>query len=189
MAAPFKCPHVGGDFTFGQEANVNSLDENTSGTISTHDVALNIFEQLITRDEKNRVVPDIADSIQQSPDGMTYTFPLRTGVKFHNGKTMTSADVLASFDRFRRVALGRGSLDNVAGYEAPDAKTFVVHMKKPQPTFLETLSAFSFPVIESVPPLSVMLVAEGASPGMTPTPSTLPFLLIGSFAPPSGVTN
>jgi peptide/nickel transport system substrate-binding protein len=147
MAAPFKCPHVGGDFTFGQEANVNSLDENTSGTISTHDVALNIFEQLITRDEKNRVVPDIADGINASADGMTYTFPLRQGVKFHNGKTMTSADVLASLDRFTRVGLGRGSLDNVASYEAPDANTLVIHMKKPQPTFLETLSAFSFPVI------------------------------------------
>jgi peptide/nickel transport system substrate-binding protein len=147
IAAPFKCPHTGGEFTFGQEANVNSLDENTSGTISTHDVALNIFEQLITRDEKNRVIPDIADSINESGDGLTYTFPLRAGVKFHNGKPMTSTDVVASFDRFKRVGLGRATLDNVASYEAPDAGTFVIHMKKPQPTFLEQLSAFSFPVI------------------------------------------
>ena len=43
-AAPFKCPHVGGDFVFGQEANVNSLDQMTSSTISTRNIAMNIFE-------------------------------------------------------------------------------------------------------------------------------------------------
>ncbi|MBV9976890.1 MAG: hypothetical protein JO105_16000, partial [Hyphomicrobiales bacterium] len=47
-AAPFKCPHTGGDFVFGQEANVNSLDQMTSSTISTRNIAMNIFETLMT---------------------------------------------------------------------------------------------------------------------------------------------
>jgi len=50
-AATFKCPHVGGDFVFGQEANINSLDQMTSSTISTRNVAMNMFEALMTRDE------------------------------------------------------------------------------------------------------------------------------------------
>ena len=43
-AAPFKCPHVGGNFVFGQEANINSLDQMTSGAISTRNISMNIFE-------------------------------------------------------------------------------------------------------------------------------------------------
>ena len=50
-ADPFKCPHVGGDFVFGQEANINTLDQMTSATISTRNIAMNIYESLMTRDE------------------------------------------------------------------------------------------------------------------------------------------
>src|SRR5579862_9056770 len=49
-AEPFKCPHVGGDFVFGQEANINTLDQMTSATISTRNIAMNIYESLMTRD-------------------------------------------------------------------------------------------------------------------------------------------
>ena len=57
LAEPFKCPHVGGDFVFGQEANINSLDQMTSATISTRNIAMNIFETLMTRDENNQPDP------------------------------------------------------------------------------------------------------------------------------------
>jgi len=48
-AEPFKCPHVGGNFVFGQEANINTLDQMTSATISTRNIAMNIYESLMTR--------------------------------------------------------------------------------------------------------------------------------------------
>ena len=60
-AEPFKCPHVGGNFTFGQEANINSLDQMTSGTISTRNIAMNIFESLMTRDENFSPILELAD--------------------------------------------------------------------------------------------------------------------------------
>ena len=66
-AAPFKCPHVGGNFTFGQEANINSLDQMTSGTISTRNIAMNIFESLMTRDENNNPILELAASMAESP--------------------------------------------------------------------------------------------------------------------------
>ncbi|MCW3475569.1 ABC transporter substrate-binding protein [Limobrevibacterium gyesilva] len=147
LAAPFKCPRVGGDFVFGQEANVNSLDQPASNTISTRNVAMNIFETLITRDENNNPIPDLADSYTESPDRLTYTFKLRNGVKFHNGKPMTSADVVASFDRYARLGLERGMFKNVDKWEAPDASTFIIRMKEAQPTFIELLSSFSVPVV------------------------------------------
>ena len=55
-AAPFKCPSVGGEFVFGQEANINSLDQMASSTISTRNIAMNIFETLMTRDENNNPI-------------------------------------------------------------------------------------------------------------------------------------
>jgi peptide/nickel transport system substrate-binding protein len=113
IAAPFKCPHVGGTFTFGQEANVNSLDMMTSSAISTRNIAMNVFETLVTRDENSRPIPELADSITESPDGLTYTFKLRQGVMFQNGKPMSSADVLASFERYQRVGLQRSTFDNI----------------------------------------------------------------------------
>jgi peptide/nickel transport system substrate-binding protein len=146
-AAPFKCPHVGGDFTFGQEANINSLDQMTSSTISTRNIAMNVFEALMTRDENFNPINDLAASVTESPDHHTYTFKLRQGVHFHNGKPMTSADVVASFDRYAKVGLERSMLANVDRWEAPDADTFVIHMKKPQPTFLIALSSFSVPIV------------------------------------------
>ena len=146
-AATFKCPKVGGTFTFGQEANVNSLDQMTSNTISTRNIAMNIFEALTTRDENNNPILDLAESMTEAPDRMSYTFKLRPGVKFHNGKAMTSADVAASWDRYSKVGLDRQIFDSVAGWEATDPMTFVVKMKQAQPTFIEKLSSFSIPVV------------------------------------------
>src|SRR3954462_574404 len=87
-AEPFKCPHVGGNFTFGQEANINSLDQMTSGTISTRNIAMNMFEALMTRDENFNPILDLAAAVTEAPDHLTYTFKLRQGVHFHNGKEL-----------------------------------------------------------------------------------------------------
>ncbi len=147
MAETFKCPKVGGTLTFGQEANVNSLDQMTSSTISTRNIAMNIFEALTTRDENNNPILDLADSLVESPDKLTYTFKLRPGVKFHNGKPMTSTDVAASWDRYAKVGLDRQVFDPVKSWEATDPMTFVVHMKAASPTFVEKLSSFSIPIV------------------------------------------
>ena len=85
LAEPFKCPHIGGDFTFGQEANINGLDPMASGTISTRNVAMNMFESLMTRDEDFSPIPELAASLTEQPDHLTYTFKLRRGLRFHNG--------------------------------------------------------------------------------------------------------
>ena len=146
-AKPFTCPHRGGDLVFGQEANVNSLDQHASNTISTRNIALNIFESLITRDEVNRPAAELAESWTESPDRLTYTFPLRRGIRFHNGKEMTSADVAASFDRYAKVGRDRANLANVDRWETPDPHTFVIHMKQAQPTFIEAMSSFASPIV------------------------------------------
>ncbi len=166
-AEPFKCPHVGGNFTFGQEANINGLDQMTSGTISTRNIAMNMFESLMTRDENFNPILELADAMAETPDHLTYTFKLRQGIRFHNGKEMTSADVVASFDRYARIGLYRSSLANVDRWDAPDKYTFVIHLKKVQPTFLEILSAFSAPIViipaedKDDPPMQLKTIGTG----------------------------
>jgi peptide/nickel transport system substrate-binding protein len=146
-ANPFVCPRTGGDLVFGQEANINTLDQMTSGTISTRNIAMNIYETLMTRDENNNPILELASSMTEAPDHLTYTFKLREGIVFHNGKKMTSADVAASFDRYAKVGNQRSILNNVAGWDAPDPATFVIRMKISQPTFIEALSSFNVPIV------------------------------------------
>jgi peptide/nickel transport system substrate-binding protein len=146
-AEAFKCPHLGGDIVFAQEANINTLDQMTSSTISTRNIAMNIYESLMTRDENNHPILELAEAMIEAPDHMTYTFKLRRGIHFHNSKLMTSADVIASFDRYSRIGNQRSTLNNVGHWDAPDADTFVLHMKLSQPTFIEALSSFSSPIV------------------------------------------
>ena len=70
-AAPFKCPQMGGDFVFGQEANINTLDQMTSSTISTRNIAMNMYESLMTRDDNNNPILELAESMTESPDHLT----------------------------------------------------------------------------------------------------------------------
>ncbi len=57
-----------------------------------------IFNTLVRKDESFDYVGELAKDIATSPDGMTLTFTLRDGVKFHNGKVLSSADIKYTFD-------------------------------------------------------------------------------------------
>ena len=138
---------------FAQEAPPPTLDPYFSTSVSTRNVAMHIFETLVTRDENNAIVPELADKITESPDGLSYTFTLRRGVKFHNGQEMTSADVKASFERYKRVALQKVILAPVSVIETPDAYTVVLRLSKRVPVFLDELSSF-------VTPLAIMPASQ-----------------------------
>jgi peptide/nickel transport system substrate-binding protein len=137
----------GGTAVIAQEAGPATLDMHFSTNIATRNVVMQVFEQLITRDENNAPLLELAESLTESPDGLTYSFKLRKGVKFHNGKAMTSADVLASFERFARIGLQKTILGPVASMTTPDADTFVITLKSKAPAFLEELSQFANPIV------------------------------------------
>ncbi len=131
---------------FAQEAPPPTLDPYFSTSVSTRNVAMHMFETLVTRDENNAIVPDLADKITESPDGLSYTFTLRRGIKFHNGQEMTSADVKASFERYQRVALQKVILAPVNAIETPDAYTVVLRLSRKVPVFLDEMSSFVTPL-------------------------------------------
>ena len=88
--------------TVGEPPTLDPMESpaDVVGIISQH-----IFETLYTWGDGWKVVPLLAASdAEVSADGKTYTIPLRTGVKFHDGSDMTSEDVKASLERWMRVA-------------------------------------------------------------------------------------
>jgi peptide/nickel transport system substrate-binding protein len=89
------------------------------------------------------VIPFLAESWDIAPDGLTYTFKIRKGVKFHNGREMNAKDVMANFARVKEnVTKGwlASAMKQVASFKAPADYTFVVKMKKPYAAFLNLIS-------------------------------------------------
>ena len=101
-----------------------------------------MFETLYTWGDGWRVVPLLAaKDAEISADGKTYTIPLRTGVKFHDGTDMTSEDVKASLERWMKVAQrGKQAAEKIESVTAPDAKTIVIKLKEPFAPLLPLLS-------------------------------------------------
>jgi peptide/nickel transport system substrate-binding protein len=101
-----------------------------------------MFEALFEVDSSYKPVPYLAESYTMSPDGKLYTFKLRKGVKFHNGKEMTSADVKASMERWLRVnGGGKQVAPNLDTVTAPDLYTVVVQFKNVFAPFLSFMSS------------------------------------------------
>ncbi len=105
-------------------------------------VTQHIFETLYTFDKGWKISPLLADTLPTiSPDGKAYTIKLRTGIKFHDGSDMASDDVVASLNRWLKLA-SRGK--QVAGFiekiEATDPSTVSISLKQPYAPLLSLLA-------------------------------------------------
>lgn len=98
--------------------------------------------------EHDKIIPDLAEKWEISPDGLTYTFYLRKGVKWHDGKPFTSADAKITIDRMAfwkeyKIVSPRGqqlffALDRV---ETPTDDTVKVSLKHPSASFLSNIAS------------------------------------------------
>ena len=143
-------PRHGGELVFVVPSEPPSYDahqEETFGVI--HPMAPH-YNTLLRVDPNDRTgtkpVGDIAESWTVSKDGLTYTFKIRRGVKFHDGSELTSKDVKASYDKILKPPAGVKSLrkeayESIASVDAPDAGTFVVKLKYPEPSILLNLAS------------------------------------------------
>src|SRR5207249_3893175 len=77
-----------------------TLDGQASDSLWTNELLANVYESLVTLDEKSQVAPCLADSWDVSKDGRTYTFHLNPRATFHNGQAVTARDVKYSLDRW-----------------------------------------------------------------------------------------
>jgi peptide/nickel transport system substrate-binding protein len=89
---------------------------------------------------------DLAESWTVSQDGLTYTFKLRKGVKFHDGSTLTSEDIKATYERLRNPSPGvrsvrQASYADIASIETPDPQTVVFKLKKRNASMLANFAS------------------------------------------------
>jgi len=103
----------------------------------------NVYEGLFRLGDDGDVTPLLASSYDTSKDGLTYTFTLRKGVRFHGGGTMTSADVKSSIERVTAEdsqSSRKSSLAVIKGIDTPDDDTVVVHLSQRSISFVYNLS-------------------------------------------------
>lgn len=139
-------PKRGGSLTYAYLSGPGTLDPHVSSSLVELEVINHLFESLVGMDGDYNTKPVLADAIEVSPDAKTYTFKLRRGVKFHTGQTMTSADVLASFERYRRISPNAPALADAESMTTPDPETFVIRLSKPNGVFLEVLKSPVYPL-------------------------------------------
>jgi len=136
-----------------------TLDPAISADMSSHTYVMHIFSGLVRLDQELNIVPDIAESLPEgSPDGKTYTFYLRQGVKFHSGREVTAADFKYSWERACDPDTGSGTAatylgdivgakdmlageaGEISGVEVIDDYTLRVTIDAPKAYFLDKLA-------------------------------------------------
>jgi peptide/nickel transport system substrate-binding protein len=142
-------PRRGGTLVMVVQPEPPSLSSynNTSGPIGQ--VAPKVYDGLLEYDVELNPLPGLAKSWQVSGDGKAITFKLQEGVKFHDGKPFTSADVQFSImDVLKKVhPRGPTSFQEVEAIDTPDAHTAVFRLKRPAPYLMKALSAYESPIL------------------------------------------
>src|SRR2546423_7584819 len=129
-------------FVIALSDNVKTIDPIGSPSVdaASERVRSLMFNSLVKKDQKFDYVPELASNIQRSDDGLTFTFTLREGVTFHDGRPFTSADAKYTLDTVlastfaKAASFFEGSGANRTAYvksvEAPDARTLIVRLNK-----------------------------------------------------------
>jgi len=148
----------GGDGLTLYGSEPTTLDPALCADATSASYIVEIFSGLVTLDDDLRVIGDIAESYNIGPDGVTYTFYLRDGVKFHNGKAVTANDFKYSIERAADPGTGspvaeaylgdivgvkeklRGEVDEVSGVKVIDDAILQITIDAPKAYFLAKLT-------------------------------------------------
>ncbi len=137
----------GGTLIHAHVSGMDHFDPAMYCTTVQLETGVHMYESLMMLGEDYSSKPMLASKVDVAPDGKKFTFTLRQGVKFHNGKTMTSADVLATMQRYARISPNAPAFAQLASFEAPDANTFVINLNQPSPVLLDVMKTPCFPMM------------------------------------------
>ncbi|QNE35825.1 ABC transporter substrate-binding protein [Leifsonia shinshuensis] len=115
-----------------------------------------VYSPLLTTDKNDAPVANLADLPKVSSDGLTYTFTLKSGLKFSNGSALDSTDVKYTYEKIMdpaSKASSRSYFASVASIDAPSPTSVVVHLKKPDASFPSGLTAVNTGIVPSDVPL------------------------------------
>jgi peptide/nickel transport system substrate-binding protein len=140
-------PRSGGTLTMWTQGDPPNFDLHQNSTFMVNWAMAPCYNQLVQFDplDPTKVIPDIAERWEMAPDGKSYTFSLHKGVKFHDGKVLTSADVKVSLDRVREPPSGVVSpraeaFAAVEEIQTPDEATVIIRLSRPNPSLLDNLA-------------------------------------------------
>jgi len=136
-AAAQEAPRPGGVLKAAMIGEPPSLDLHWTTAVITQQITWHVYEGLYTYDRHFTPIPMLAEGHTTSDGGRRYTITLRKGVRFHNGKEMTAADVVPSLNRWGKISTpGKPLWKNVEAVEAKDPYTVVIHLKEPSGSLL-----------------------------------------------------
>ncbi|MFB5674364.1 ABC transporter substrate-binding protein [Paenibacillus terreus] len=139
---------VGGTVKIAMSVQPPTLDAHLTTSSDAILVMRNIYETLVTQNADQQAVPMLAESVEASEDGLTYTFKLRQGVKFHNGKEMTSEDVVASMNRWLEKSSRATLLLSGSTFKEVDDYTVTLTLAEPVTDVLDIMAGKGqFPAI------------------------------------------
>jgi len=141
-------PRRGGVLLAAIAADAPSLDPHQETTFATIELVAPLYNTLLQIDPYGypKVIGDLATEWKITPDGLTYTFKLHRGVRFHDGSPLTAVDVKATYDKIIFPPSGvrstrKTSYSAVQSVEAPDAETVVFRLKFPSASLLDNLAS------------------------------------------------
>jgi len=142
-------PTRGGTLTISLAPEPQILTAAFLTTMQVTMVAGKISEGLVWFDDKLQPQPELAESWEFAPDGLSLTFHLRKGVRWHDGKDFTSADVAFSLlNVWREIHPGgRLAYASVTAVETPDTHTAVLRLARPTPYLLSFMNVYGAQVV------------------------------------------
>ena len=138
-------PEAGGTLTYATgDAEPTCLDPHVGGNYQQALVSTQYLESLVSKDSDGAIVPWLADSWEESSDGLSWTFTLRDDVSFTDGTPFDAAAVAANVahlqDPETLSSTGYLALQKVTGVEAVDARTARFDLSEPDSALLESLT-------------------------------------------------
>jgi peptide/nickel transport system substrate-binding protein len=134
-------PRMGGVLKVAAIGEPPTLDIAMSTATQVYEIMWHASESLFTYDRNFSPIPMLAEGYTVGDKGLRYTITLRRGVKFHNGKEMTSADVVPSLKRWSQLAsVGKVLAKSIEAIEAREPYTVLIHLKQPSGSLIYGLS-------------------------------------------------
>jgi peptide/nickel transport system substrate-binding protein len=169
-------------FTIAMDGKFSTLDPIGSVTVDANSERIRtlMYNSLLKKNEKFDYVGDLAEEFKASEDGLAYTFRLRSGIKFHNGKILTARDVKYTFDKLFQsegakagafsVTEGDNKVDIITAVETPDDGTVVIRIARPE---------FKNQLIPNLVPIAI--IPDGSPVGKDSGADTRPPVGTGAY--------
>lgn len=136
----------GGTVTVVDPGTPNTLDCHFNGIAVGRSIQLHWCEGLVTLAENASAIPMLAKKWSVSEDGLSVSFTLRTGVKFHDGSVMTADDVKGSLERYKRVSPNKAVLGNVTSIEITAPDEVLLRLSAPRPSLIDEMASPASPM-------------------------------------------